>query len=101
MYNLIYMAKPAYGGWGAFTVHLALKYGFPLYKKDDLLFDFADKEQDTLFGVSAKYIDALNNNGTIPKTGHDLSKLRTICSTGSPLSKDGFRYIYEKILYAR
>ncbi len=71
--------------------------GFPMYKKDDLLFEFVSEEKVTLFGVSAKYIDALNNNGVVPKNNHDLSELRTICSTGSPLSKDGFRYIYDKI----
>jgi len=71
--------------------------GFPMYKKDDLLFDFASEEEATLFGISAKYIDALNNNGVIPKKNHDLSKLRTICSTGSPLSSDGFKFIYNNI----
>ena len=71
--------------------------GFPMYKKDDLLFEFASEEKATLFGISAKYIDTLNNNRVIPKDNYDLSKLRTICSTGSPLSKDGFRYIYNNI----
>ena len=71
--------------------------GFPMYKKDDLLFEFASEEKATLFGVSAKYIDALNNNRVIPKKNHDLSKLKTICSTGSPLSKGGFNYIYNMI----
>ena len=71
--------------------------GFPMYKKDDLLFEFASEEKVTLFGVSAKYIDTLNNNRTVPKNNYDLSELRTICSTGSPLSKDGFRYIYNNI----
>tara|TARA_B100000315_G_scaffold56030_1_gene50220 strand:+ start:4188 stop:6146 length:1959 start_codon:yes stop_codon:yes gene_type:complete len=71
--------------------------GFPMYKKDDLLFEFVSEEKVTLFGVSAKYIDALNNNGAVPKNNHDLSKLRTICSTGSPLSEDGFRYVYNNI----
>ena len=71
--------------------------GFPMYKKDDLLFEFASEEQITLFGISAKYIDALSNNGVVPKNNHDFSKLRTICSTGSPLSKDGFRYVYNNI----
>ena len=71
--------------------------GFPMYKKDDLLFEFASEEKATLFGISAKYIDALNNNGVIPKNNHDLSELKTICSTGSPLSKEGFQYIYDKI----
>jgi len=71
--------------------------GFPMYKKDDLLFDFISEEKVTLFGVSAKYIDTLNNNKVIPKNNYNLSKLRTICSTGSPLSKDGFKYVYNSI----
>ena len=71
--------------------------GFPMYKKDDLLFEFASEEKATLFGISAKYIDALSNSGVVPKNNYDLSKLKTICSTGSPLSKEGFQYIYKKI----
>jgi len=71
--------------------------GFPMYKKDDLLFEFASEEKVTLFGVSAKYIDALNNKGLVPKNNYDLSNLRTICSTGSPLSKSSFEYIYNNI----
>jgi len=71
--------------------------GFPMHKKDDLLFEFISEEKATLFGVSAKYIDALNNKKVVPKKNYDLSKLKTICSTGSPLSKDGFKYIYKNI----
>ena len=71
--------------------------GFPMYKKDDLLFQFASEEKVTLFGISAKYIDAIKNNGVVPKKNYDFSKLRTICSTGSPLSKDGFKYVYDNI----
>tara|TARA_B100000686_G_scaffold330283_1_gene392368 strand:- start:1164 stop:3122 length:1959 start_codon:yes stop_codon:yes gene_type:complete len=71
--------------------------GFPFYKKDELLFEFASEEQASLFGISAKYIDTLNNNGVVPKNNYDFSKLRTICSTGSPLSEDGFKYIYNNI----
>ena len=71
--------------------------GFPMYKKDDLLFEFANEEKATFFGISAKYIDALNNNKTVPKKKYKLTKLKTICSTGSPLSKDGFKYIYDNI----
>jgi len=71
--------------------------GFPMYKKDDLLFEFASEEKVTLFGISAKYIDALNNKGTIPKNNYNLSSLRTICSTGSPLSQEGFKYVYKNI----
>ena len=71
--------------------------GFPMFKKDDLLFEFASEEEITLFGISAKYIDALNNKGVVPKKKYNLPKLRTICSTGSPLNKDGFEYIYSNI----
>ena len=71
--------------------------GFPMYKKDDLLFEFASEEKVTLLGVSAKYIDALNNKKILPKKNHNLSNLRTICSTGSPLSIDGFNYIYDNV----
>ena len=71
--------------------------GFPMYKKDDLLFQYASEEEATLFGVSAKYIDTLINNKVIPKEKYDLSKIKTICSTGSPLSKEGFHYVYNNI----
>tara|TARA_B100000686_G_scaffold190259_1_gene196953 strand:- start:1238 stop:3196 length:1959 start_codon:yes stop_codon:yes gene_type:complete len=71
--------------------------GFPMYKKNDLLFELASEEKVTLFGISAKYIDALNNNKVIPKKNNNLSSLKTICSTGSPLSKEGFKYIYKNI----
>tara|TARA_B100000686_G_scaffold199190_1_gene205977 strand:- start:1484 stop:3442 length:1959 start_codon:yes stop_codon:yes gene_type:complete len=71
--------------------------GFPMYKKDDLLFQYASEEEATLFGVSAKYIDTLINNKVIPKEKYDLSKIKTICSTGSPLSKEGFNYVYNNI----
>ncbi len=71
--------------------------GFPMYKKHDLLFEFASEEKVTLFGISAKYIDTLINEKVVPKDKYNLSKLRTICSTGSPLSKDGFKYIYKNI----
>ena len=71
--------------------------GFPMYKKDDLLFEYANEEQATLFGISAKFIDTLKNNNSIPKNKYDLSSIKTICSTGSPLSEDGFNYIYDNI----
>ncbi len=71
--------------------------GFPMYKKKDLLFEYANEENVTLFGVSAKYIDTLKNYKIIPKLKYKFSKLRTICSTGSPLSKDGFNYIYNNV----
>ena len=71
--------------------------GSPMYKKEDLLLKIAEKEKITLFGVSAKYVDALRKSKPILKYKYKLSKLRTICSTGSPLSNDGFKYVYENI----
>ena len=71
--------------------------GSPMFKKEDLLFKIAEKEKITLFGVSAKYIDALRKSKISIKDKYKLNKLKTICSTGSPLSKDGFEYIYQHV----
>ena len=71
--------------------------GSPMYKKEDLLIKIANKEDITLFGVSAKYIDALRKTNLNYTKKYKLSKLRTICSTGSPLSEDSFNYVYKNI----
>ena len=71
--------------------------GFPMYKRDDLLLKIANKENITLFGVSAKYVDALRKTRKNFKKVYELKKLRTICSTGSPLSADCFKYVYKNI----
>ncbi len=71
--------------------------GSPMYKKNDLLLKIADKEKITLMGVSAKYIDALRKNEPNLKFKYKLNKLKTICSTGSPLSVNGFKYVYQNI----
>ena len=51
----------------------------------------------THFGTSAKFIDALRKSGLKPAETHDLSALRTMFSTGSPLSPEGFAFVYEGI----
>ena len=71
--------------------------GSPMFKKEDLLLEIAEREKITLFGVSAKYIDALRKSKFLIKNKYKLKKLKTICSTGSPLSSDGFEYIYQNI----
>ena len=68
-----------------------------MHKKKDLLIELVDKEEITLFGVSAKYIDTLKKNKVSTKKKFKLKKLKTICSTGSPLSIEGFKYIYKSI----
>jgi acetoacetyl-CoA synthetase len=76
---------------------LLLYDGSPFYPDGNTLFDYADAEGMTLFGTSAKYIDALNKSGLAPMETHDLSSVRTICSTGSPLVPEAFDYVYERI----
>ena len=71
--------------------------GFPMFKKHDLLIKIADKEKITLFGVSAKYIDSLRKLNFKANLKYKLKSLKTICSTGSPLSKDNFNYVYKNI----
>ena len=71
--------------------------GFPMCKKHDLLIKIADKEKITLFGVSAKYIDSLRKLNFKANLKYKLKSLKTICSTGSPLSKDNFNYVYKNI----
>ena len=71
--------------------------GSPMFKKDDLLLNIAEKEKITLFGVSAKYIDALRKSKLRLKYKYKLKKLKTICSTGSPLSNEGFKFVYNNI----
>ncbi len=76
---------------------LLLYDGSPFAPDGNILFDYADAEKMTLFGTSAKYIDALNKAGLDPKSTHDLSSLRLITSTGSPLVPEGFDYVYDHI----
>ena len=71
--------------------------GFPMFKKNDLLIKIAEKEKITLFGVSAKYIDSLRKLNFKANLKYKLKSLKTICSTGSPLSKDNFNYVYKNI----
>ena len=71
--------------------------GSPMFKKDDLLLNIAEKEKITLFGVSAKYIDALRKSKLRLKYKYKLKKLKTICSTGSPLSNESFKFVYNNI----
>ena len=71
--------------------------GSPFYPNPSALFDLADELSITLFGISAKYIDACANAGITPIETHDLSSIRTICSTGSTLVGEGFDYVYQKI----
>ena len=76
---------------------LMLYDGSPFAPDGNILFDYAEQEKFTFFGTSAKFIDALRNSGLTPKDSHDLSVVRTITSTGSPLADENFRYVYSSI----
>jgi acetoacetyl-CoA synthetase len=71
--------------------------GSPFYPSGHVLFDYADYEGMTLFGTSAKYIDALNKAGLKPRETHGLDTLKTMTSTGSPLAPESFDYVYRDI----
>jgi acetoacetyl-CoA synthetase len=76
---------------------LILYDGSPTHPRPEILFDLAEAERVTLFGTSAKYIDAVRKAGLAPARTHDLGALRLMASTGSPLSSEGFRWVYEGV----
>ena len=76
---------------------LLLYDGSPLHPDGNTLFDFAAQERMTQLGTSAKFIDACKKAGLAPAETHDLSSVRTILSTGSPLVPEAFDYVYDKI----
>jgi acetoacetyl-CoA synthetase len=71
--------------------------GSPAHPSANSLFGLADDLGITLFGTSAKFIDTLRKAGARPGADHDLRALRTITSTGSPLSAENFDYVYEHV----
>ena len=71
--------------------------GSPVHPGNGALFDFAEATGMTLLGTSPGYLDALRKSGFRPRESHDLSSLRTVISTGSPLSAEGFEYVYEHV----
>ncbi len=76
---------------------LCLFDGSPFHPDGNVLFDYAQAEQFAIFGTSAKYIDAVRKGGFTPVSTHDLVALRLMTSTGSPLSPEGFSFVYEGI----
>jgi acetoacetyl-CoA synthetase len=76
---------------------LLLYDGSPFHPDGNVLWDFTSAHKCTLFGTSAKYIDALKTNDFRPGDAHDLSALKTLTSTGSPLVHESFDYVYGAI----
>jgi acetoacetyl-CoA synthetase len=76
---------------------LLLYDGSPFHPNERVLFDFADAEGMTIFGTSAKYIDSVRKTGWQAKETHKLASMRTMMSTGSPLSAENFDFVYQAI----
>ncbi len=76
---------------------LLLYDGSPFYPDGNVLFDLADELGMNVFGTSAKYIDAVKKAGLEPIRTHDLSTVRAILSTGSPLAPESFDFVYRSI----
>jgi len=74
---------------------LLLYDGSPFIDRGKVLWDFAEAEQVTHFGTSAKYIDHAKKIGVVPRKDFALAHLRTMFSTGSPLAPESFDYVYQ------
>jgi len=76
---------------------LVLYDGSPLHPQPGVLWHMADEERITIFGTSAKYLAALEKSTFVPAQSVDLTALRTLLSTGSPLLPEGFDYVYRSV----
>ncbi len=76
---------------------LVLFDGSPFHPGPERLLDLIDAERITAFGTSAKYLASLEQHGLEPMRTHDLGSLRTLMSTGSPLSPQSFDYVYGRL----
>ena len=76
---------------------LLLYDGSPFYPGPSAVFDYADEVGMNIFGTSAKYIDAVKKSGLRPIDSHDLSSVRSMLSTGSPLAPESFDFVYDGI----
>ncbi|MBX3495112.1 MAG: acetoacetate--CoA ligase [Parvibaculum sp.] len=76
---------------------LALYDGSPFAPGPQVLFDYIDEAKINVFGTSAKFIDAIKKEGLAPRETHDLSSMRMILSTGSPLVAESFDYAYTQV----
>lgn len=81
----------------AIGARIVLFDGNPFYPDFGALWEMAQNEKITIFGTSAGYIEALQNAGVTPCKTYDLAPLKTLLSTGSPLSEKSFEFIYKEV----
>ena len=101
--TIFYFTTCGWMMWNWLTSSLAtgativLYDGNPFHPDPGMLWQIAQEEKINVFGTSAGYLNALENTGLEPVKTFDLSALRTILSTGSPLSVEGFEFVYRSI----
>ena len=101
--NIFYFTTCGWMMWNWLVASLAvgakliLFDGSPFHPNPGALWKLAQDEDMTVFGTSARYVAALEKAGAKPGTDYDLSALRAILSTGSPLPPEGFEYAYREI----
>ncbi len=101
--SIFYFTTCGWMMWNWLTSSLALGAtlvlfdGNPFHPHAGALWEMAQEEKITVFGTSAGYLSALQNAGVKPERDYDLSPLRAILSTGSPLSVEGFEFVYRDI----
>jgi len=76
---------------------LVLFEGAPTHPTPDRLFTLSDRHGVSVFGTSARFLSAVDKAGVKPRESHDLSTIRSILSTGSPLTQEGFHYVYNDV----
>jgi acetoacetyl-CoA synthetase len=76
---------------------IVLYDGSPFFPNKDSILEIVNKENIQILGISAKYIDALKNENIYIQDKYSLKNLKCILSTGSPLSSEGFSYVYDNI----
>lgn len=101
--TILYLTTCGWMMWNWLVSSLAvgatilLYEGHPFHTGPDALWRLAQDEGITIFGTSARYIASLEKSGATPGRDYDLSRLRALLSTGSPLSEEGFSYVYREI----
>jgi len=101
--TIFYFTTCGWMMWNWLTTSLAvgatlvLYDGNPFHPGPEALWQMAQDEKITVFGTSAGYIAALKNAGLKPGRQFDLTPLKALLSTGSPLSKDDFHFIYDEV----
>ena len=101
--RILYMTTCSWMMWNwlisalACEATLMLYNGAPFHPTPNAIFDYVAAERIHIFGTSAKYLDAVKKVGIVPEESHDLSALRLILSTGSPLASESFDFVYQNI----